>query len=209
MLLAKFIRNSRLVVVMAFDESVIGQIWTYGSELVQGIIAKVIVAFIILLIGFILARIVNKLILRLFKELNIDVLFKKAGVKISLGKIVASFIQYFIYLISIILALDQLGIRTAVLNMLGAAIIVIFIILIVLAVKDFVPNFFSGIFIFQKKYFKEGELIKVKGVVGTVKEITLLETKIETESGDVLLVPNSALTKTEIVKINKTKKKRK
>ena len=100
---------------MTFQDSVVGQLWTYGSELVQGIVAKIIVAFIILLIGFILARIVHKVIIRLFKELNIDVLFKKAGVKISLGKIIATFVQYFIYFMSIILALDQLGIRTAVL----------------------------------------------------------------------------------------------
>ncbi len=194
---------------MTFQDSVVGQLWTYGSELVQGIVAKIIVAFIILLIGFILARIVHKVIIRLFKELNIDVLFKKAGVKISLGKIIATFVQYFIYFMSIILALDQLGIRTAVLNMLGAAIIIIFIILIVLAVKDFVPNFFSGVFILQKKFVKEGEMIKVKGVVGTIKEITILETKIETENGDILLVPNSAMTKTEIVKIKKKKKRKK
>ena len=187
---------------MTFQDSVVGQLWTYGSELVQGIVAKIIVAFIILLIGFILARIVHKVIIRLFKELNIDVLFKKAGVKISLGKIIATFVQYFIYFMSIILALDQLGIRTAVLNMLGAAIIIIFIILIV-------PNFFSGVFILQKKFVKEGEMIKVKGVVGTIKEITILETKIETENGDILLVPNSAMTKTEIVKIKKKKKRKK
>ena len=52
-------------------------------------------------------------------------------------------------------------------------------------------------------------MIKVKGVVGTIKEITILETKIETENGDILLVPNSAMTKTEIVKIKKKKKRKK
>ena len=42
---------------------------------------------------------------------------------------------------------------------------------------------------------------------GKIIEISLLETKIETKSGDVIFIPNSVLNKTEITYVKAKKKK--
>ena len=58
--------------------------------------------------------------------------------------------SYFIYFIAIIMALNQVGLTSAILNMLSGAVILLILISMILAIKDFVPNMVAGIFIFQK-----------------------------------------------------------
>ena len=50
----------------------------------------------------------------------------------------------------------------------------------------------------NNKKFKVGQVIKVKGMQGKIIQITLLETKIETKTGDIIFIPNSVLNKTEV-----------
>ena len=49
-----------------------------------------------------------------------------------------------------------------ILNMLSAAIIIIIIISIFLAIKDFIPNAFSGLFIYRNKFLMEGDARNIK-----------------------------------------------
>ena len=50
----------------------------------------------------------------------------------------------------------------------------------------------------QVTIIKKGDKIKVDNLVGKVKKISLIETEIETKSGDIIYIPNSTLTKKEI-----------
>jgi small conductance mechanosensitive channel len=78
-----------------------------------------------------------------------------------------------------------------------------------LGIKDFIPNAVAGFFIQHKKELKVGQKIKIKGMQGTITEITLLETKIETKTGDVIFIPNSVLSKTEVTYVKAGKKEKK
>lgn len=60
-----------------------------------------------------------------------------------------------------------------------------------LAAQDTIKNFFGGIMIFADKPFKIGERIQINGIDGTVKEIGIRSTRIETLAGRIVTVPNS------------------
>jgi len=173
----------------------------YVNNIFSGFYTKILASVVVLLIGIILGKIAGKLLKRILHEVELDVILKKAsGIDMGLEKILSGFTTYFIYFIAIIMALNQLNITTTVLQMISGAVIIIIIISIVLAIKDFIPNMFAGIYIYRNRFIKEGETIKVKGIEGKIVKINLVETKIETKGKDVVYIPNSALTKTEIIK---------
>ena len=99
------------------------------------------------------------------------------------------------------MVLQQLGLATTVLNMIAGAVIIVIILSTLLGIKDFIPNMIAGIMIQRKQELKKGEIIKIKGMQGKIIGITLIETKIETKTGDIIFIPNAVLTKTEIIRI--------
>ena len=167
-------------------------------------ITKFIVAVIIILIGFIIAKIAGRLLQKILKEVELNNIIKKAAnIRVNLEEIISSFTTYFIYFITIIMALSQLGLTTTVLHMISAAVIVIVIISIFLGIKDFVPNLMAGIFIHRKGFVNEGDKIIVKGIEGRIIHLNLVETRIKTKKGDVIYLPNVLLTRNEVVKLKK------
>jgi MscS family membrane protein len=60
-----------------------------------------------------------------------------------------------------------------------------------LAAQDTVKNFFGGIMIFADKPFQVGDRILVGGIDGTVKEIGIRSTRVQTLAGRIVTIPNS------------------
>ncbi|MCP6718365.1 MAG: mechanosensitive ion channel family protein [Patescibacteria group bacterium] len=63
-----------------------------------------------------------------------------------------------------------------------------------MAAKDIISDFIAGLFIILENQYYIGEKIKVAGVEGKVKEITLRKTVIESEDGSIHSIPNSKVT---------------
>lgn len=165
------------------------------------LILRLTAAIIILLIGFIIGRFVNKLLKKVLKELETDrILKEQASVKIPVEEFLSSTAKYLVYFIAIIMALNQLGITTVILQILLFVALVILVAFIILAVKDFIPNVLAGFFIYQKKVLKEGDKIKVNKIEGKVIHVNLVETRIKTKSNDIVHIPNSVLTKNILIK---------
>ncbi|MBW2996359.1 mechanosensitive ion channel [Candidatus Woesearchaeota archaeon] len=177
----------------------INQTTTYLDIIFSQIFTKIIVAIIILLIGFVIARIVGKLLQRFFHEIELNKILEKAGVKIKLETVLSNIATYFIYFVTIIWALNSMGLTTTILNMVSAAFLVLIIISIILAIKDFVPNLISGLLIHRKNIIKVNDKVKIDNVKGTVKKISLIETEVKTSSGDTIYVPNSTITKKAVL----------
>tara|TARA_Y100000031_G_C8148285_1_gene351079 strand:- start:203 stop:802 length:600 start_codon:yes stop_codon:yes gene_type:complete len=178
------------------------------QELFHGFYAKILVSIIILLVGFILGKILGKLTNKMFHEIELNNILRRATkVNLQVEQLMGHFVRYFVYFITIVTALSQLGIITTVLQMLSAAVIILIIVGILLGVKDFVPNMFAGFYIYRNKFLEVGEVVQVKGITGTVKDITLVETKLETKSGDVVYIPNGVIIKTEVIKLKTNGKK--
>jgi small conductance mechanosensitive channel len=162
---------------------------------------RLVAAIVIIIIGFILARIANKLIKKVLHELEVNrILREKANIKIKVEEIIASAIKYIIYFIAIIWALNQVGLTTTVLHIILGIILILLVVFMILAFKDFIPNIMAWFVINQRKKFKEGDRIKVKDIEGTIIKIDLLETKIRTKKHEIVFIPNSILTKHEVIR---------
>lgn len=134
-----------------------------------------------------------------------EILKKKAKIKISLENLIRSSITLIIYLITIIMALNQLGITTLLLNIISISIILLLTFSIILALKDFVPNMIAGIKINKKEIVKKGDKISFDRIYAVVHEVTLTETKLESKSGDIIFIPNALLLK-KVIRVPKRKK---
>ncbi len=186
------------------NASAITQSINFLPEILSSVFTKLVVAVIIVLIGLVLGKILGKFVQKALHEIELNKILKNAaGIKISIEEIISAFVTYFIYFIFIMMALNQLGITTVVLHMISGAILIIIIISILLSIKDFMPNVFAGLFIHQKRFIKEGDVLKVDNTEGRVIHINLVETKIETKKGDIIYIPNSLLTKKTVVKLKK------
>ncbi|MBR9677462.1 mechanosensitive ion channel [Candidatus Woesearchaeota archaeon] len=162
---------------------------------------KTITIILTVLIGFIIGRFAGKLSYHLFRELEIDTVLSKATKrKFKLQKRLSAFIEFFVYFLTIITVLNQLGVTTVVLYFVAVTILLVIVVALIMGFKDLLPNAFAGYTLYRQKFFVEGDRIRVNEVEGKVISVSLLETKIETKKGDTILVPNSTLVKQQIVK---------
>ena len=158
-------------------------------------------ALVILLLGIVIGRFIGKLIKKVLKEVEINKILKEeAGVKVPIEEVVSSLAKYLIYFIAVIFALDQIGLTTTVLNIILGVFLLIIVVFIILAFKDFIPNLISGLFIHQKRGLKDGDKISMDGINGIIEHISIIETRIKTKNGDIIFVPNSMLTKHKVIK---------
>ncbi len=72
-----------------------------------------------------------------------------------------------------------------------------------LASKDIISNLLGSVFIIMSRIFDIGETIRVKNTEGIVEEITLNYTKIMSESGQVVFIPNRILNVEQIENITR------
>ncbi len=176
---------------------------TFGLAETSAFIVNLVAALLILVLGIIFGNLGGKLIKKLLHEFELNRILKESGMKISVEELSSNFVKYIIYFIGIIWALSQLGLATTVLEVILIIILIILVIFIILAFKDFVPNITAGIFIHQKELFKKNDVIKVKHIQGKIVDMGLVETKIKTKDGDIVIVPNAMITKSEIIKKKK------
>src|SRR3989338_6162004 len=115
----------------------------YWQKFISSLWTRITLAVIILLIGFIIGKLAGRLVQKILHQFEVDVAFKKAvKVKVAVEEIVGGVVTYFIYFIAVIMALNQLGLTTQVLYMVSSGVIFVVIAASLLAIKDFIPNFF-------------------------------------------------------------------
>ena len=121
----------------------------------------------------------------------------KVNVRQDVEKWISIIISSMIYLLFIVLFLNQLGIRSVVLYLVVGAVLMLLILTILVGLKDVIPNFIGWIVLQKKGQLKEGRKVEVKEISGTVERVGYLETEIRTEQGDILYVPNSLFLKSK------------
>ncbi len=165
---------------------------------------NVITAFLIIILGLVIGSIFDNIIRRFLRGLEINsVLEEHLKIKLQLEQNLSTFVKYMIYFVAIIIALDKLGVPTKILRIVFIVLFILVIIFVVLAFKDWVPNLLSGFYILRNNKIKIGDIIKVNGVKGKVIAVNLIETKIETNNNEIIFIPNSNITKYEVIKERK------
>ena len=121
--------------------------------------------------------------LKVFKKIIYRTLSTEAKVKF---KSIFTFINYFIYVVVILIALDNIGVNVTAIFAASAALLVG----VGLALQTFIQDIISGIFIIADQAVHVGDIIEVDGQVGKVENITLRTTRAVTRENKVLIIPN-------------------
>ena len=113
-------------------------------------------------------------------------------------------LKVFIYILSGFVLITELGYNLGGLATgLGISSVVI-----ALAAQDVAKSFLAGISIISDRPFEIGEYIKVGDLAGTVEDITFRTTRIRNVENQVVVIPNSVLTSTNIINVTKMQKRR-
>ena len=153
------------------------------SELIDKAVTfglKVIAALIIYSIGIWVIRRSKRFINRLFTRKNTD-----AGI----ASFVESLASIILNIILVIITISIVGIDTTSI----AALLAGGGMAIGLALNGTVQNFAGGIMLISFKPFKVGDYIEAQGYEGTVKDISIVSTKLMTTDNRCIIIPNGAL----------------
>lgn len=159
--------------------------WTdlWHSALLFGV--KVLAALIIYLIGAWLIKRVKRLIGRIFARRKTER---------TLASFVSSLVSISLTVLLIIVTVGTLGVDTTSL----AALLAAGGMAIGMALSGTVQNFAGGIMLLVFKPFKAGDFITAQGFSGTVTDVSIVSTKILTTDNHIVVIPNGALSNTNI-----------
>ncbi|MEI3084604.1 MAG: mechanosensitive ion channel domain-containing protein [Oscillospiraceae bacterium] len=111
-----------------------------------------------------------------------------------LSRITVNFIKALLYLLTVIITAGALGLNTSSIT----AIASVLTLGLTLATQDIMSNVAGGLIILSTHPFSIGDVIESDGTVGTVRDISLNHTRIETADGQILL-PNRSLSGSKII----------
>lgn len=141
---------------------------------------------IVLVILLVLNKAVPKVINRIWAKAHADDVVKNYVLMAA---------RILLWVLAIFIVLDMIGFPIGslltVIAAVGAA--------VALAVKDNLANIASGIVLLFTKPFKAGDFIEVGGVSGTVREIELMRTYIDTVGNTRACVPNTQMVTATII----------
>lgn len=169
---------------------------------VQPFYVKVVVGLIIILMGLIVGQLTGRFVRKVLLELHLDrVVHRLTRLRLNLASSAAALARYGIYMVFFVWALERMGLGAPILNILAGAAILLVVVACLLAIKDFVPNALAGFYAGWKGIVKKGDVITIGNVSGRITDVELLETRLETEKGDMIVVPNRNLLREVIVKV--------
>ncbi len=162
-------------------------------------ILKMGLAILIFLIGFIIGNILGKLIYNLLKQIEVNNILKNlTGIKLNLDQLISKAISYAIYFLSLVAALEQMGIANTILYLISGTIILFILISFFITIRDFVPNLVAGFYLYSREKIKEGSKIEINNIKGILEHVDLLQIRIKTKSGDTIYIPNSTVIKSKM-----------
>ena len=148
---------------------------------------------------FAICLLVIKMILIFF-----DKIMKKSKADELVRKILRIVIKSFLWFLAIIISLSSLGISVsslvATLSVIGVA--------LSLAIQGFLSNVFGGIQIISNHPFKIGDYVEAGGEAGTVREVGLFYTKLDTPDKKLIQIPNSKIANESIINYSNADRRR-
>lgn len=150
------------------------------------LVPNIILAILLLVVGLWFVRLINKMVRKFFEKKDYDP---------TLESFLQSFISIVLKVLLFVLVVTQLGVKTSsLIAIIGAAGLAIG-----LALQGSLSNFAGGVLILLFKPFKIGDWISAQGVDGSVKEISIFNTKLNTFGNQLAIVPNGQLANGNIV----------
>ena len=163
----------------------------YFLDLYHSLVDKlptILIALVILTIGFLIAAGLKNLILKKIKPRLTNTLS---------ADFISQVTTIIIRLIVIVMALNLLGFKNFTTQILAGAGILTFI--IGFAFKDIGENFLAGIILAFKSPFRLRDLIESGNILGYVQELNLRETLVKTPDGKDVFIPNGQILKNPLI----------
>lgn len=153
-----------------------------------GLVGKIIIAILIWVIGKKIIKWVVKMVHKALDHNNIDV---------GVVKFIASLTRAVLYVILFMIMIQALGFQTtSLIAVLGSAALAIG-----MSLQGSLSNFAGGILLIIFKPFKVGDYIVTGTSEGTVVAIDLLYTKLHTVDNKTVMLPNGALSNSNITNV--------
>ena len=156
---------------------------------------KLIIGLIVLFIAFKVVNFIAKRLQRRLDKKNVDKTI--ANVTVKALKIVLKIMVFLLFL-------GYVGIETAGIGTIIGSVSVC----IGLAVQGSLSNFAGGIVILVMRPFKLGDFIEAQGHSGTVTDIKMFYTYLNTPDNKVVMIPNGALGNGDIINYSKEEERR-
>jgi small conductance mechanosensitive channel len=151
---------------------------------------KLVAAIVVLVGGMWVAKRIARSFKRMLSRRNADA---------SLVSFLGSFVNILLRIFVVIISLATVGVQmTSIVAVLGAASLAVG-----MALSGTMQNFAGGIIIMFLKPFNVGDVIvTADGKMGTVKKIMIFSTEIHTFDNQVILLPNGALSNSQITNLS-------
>ncbi len=158
--------------------------WDIINKIISAL-PSVIIAIVLVIIGFVLAKLASKIIVDTLKARKVDP---------SVYNFIRRFVSVFIKFIFILLAVSMFYDVNSIFVALGGAGLAAG-----LGLQDSVAQFASGIQILINHPFKTGDFVELNGVSGNVADIRFMNTVIKTVDNKKVIIPNSHITTNHII----------
>ena len=168
---------------------------TFFNDVLFNNIPRILIALVILWVGWKLIKVLTKFLQKIFTKRNLDV---------SLQSFLQSLIGITLKILLIITVADMIGIQmTSFIAILGAAGLAVG-----MALQGTLQNFAGGVIILILKPYKVGDFIEQGGTSGVVKEIQIFSTIIQTVDNKTIIVPNTQLATGTLTNYTRANKRR-
>ena len=148
--------------------------------------ASLIPAVLILVIGIVIIKLVNKLVKAALDKTKLE----KAA-----HSLIISVVNVALYIILGLIVATKLGIDVTSIVALAS----VLTLAVSLALQNMLANVIGGFTILSTNPFHSGDYVEVAGQAGTVTEINMTYTKLTTPDGKLISIPNSAVIASQIV----------
>lgn len=154
---------------------------------------------VLFIITAILGFIVIKLILKLLKRLE-----KKTRIDNTICKFIYAVAKFALYMLYIITLLAIIGVPITSLVAIFTALTLGF----TLALQNSVSNIVNGVILMANKPYKIGDSVQIDTVTGTVVDINIFNTKLKTPNNEVITIPHNITLANPIIDLSAMDKRR-
>ncbi|MGX5913344.1 mechanosensitive ion channel domain-containing protein [Aliidiomarina sp. Khilg15.8] len=169
------------------------ELWVWFEENQASIMlyaGRFVVALLIIIAGFILSGMLSRTMVRRLDKRQIDN---------AVVSFLAGIVRTIIVIASLLMALSHVGIQTtSFIAVLGAAGLAVG-----LALQGSLANFASGVIIMINRPFRSGDYVDAGGIGGTVMNIELFQTVLNTPDNKIVILPNSKITSSPITNFSR------
>ena len=151
---------------------------------------SILLAIVIYIAGRFIINLINRLVRQMLERKNVDA---------TIQSFLKSFVSILLNVLLIITVVSALGINTTSF----AALLASFGVAAGMALSGNLQNLAGGLIILLFKPFKVGDVIEAQGVLGSVKEIQIIHTILQTPDNKEIFLPNGSLSSGSITNYSK------